>query len=90
MQEEGESYADVVKKLLEDHKEILEDIRKRKYDEGYKTGFDDAKKKYRVWYNCAACGKELPLMPETRVHTATIALLKSQKWVCNECYEKGK
>jgi len=88
LQGDEESYTDVIKKLIENNKEYLEDIRKRKYEEGYNTGFKEAKKKYRIWYNCADCGTEQILLPNTRAHSDIIAHLKKDRWVCDECYKK--
>lgn len=59
---EGKSFADVLKiglGILEVHVKKEEEIRKKGCDEGYRKGYAEAERLYKVTYACSVCGKPL-------------------------------
>jgi len=70
--------------LEEDFSEAYEKAR----SEGYKKGFMDAKKIYRLWLYCYVCGDVIDLLPNSDVHKAIIDYLKNERWGHPECLKK--
>jgi predicted DNA-binding protein len=84
----GKSVSELVRVALlgleEDFSEAYEKVR----NEGYKKGFMDAKKTYRLWNYCNICGGVIDLLPNSNEHKAIIDYLKKERWGHPKCHKK--
>jgi len=79
------SYGEYVKNLLSDDLNSSKDY----FQKGYKVGFAEARKKYRIWFNCCVCGKPVTLPPRSPAHDSIIELMDNEdKWGHAGCCEE--
>jgi len=80
----GVSFADFVEDSLgilqlrvPETKEIKENARR--------TGYDQGKKEYEIWYYCSVCGKRVNMLPEGDDHRAMMTYMKEKGWRHGQC-----
>ncbi len=56
------------------------------HSEGYENGFADAKKTYRIWYQCNICDDNIELVPNSDAHKAMIDYMKNERWGHPKCH----
>ena len=87
---EGMSFAEVLKVglgLLEVRAKGEAEIRKQGYDAGYKKGYAEAERLYKVTYPCNVCGKLLTVT-STDEKEAIKQYMKEHSWGHRECHDK--
>ncbi len=78
---EDKSYAMFIKELLQ------KEIDLKVHASGYRKGFDEAIKRFRISYPCCVCEKEIHLLPDEADTKAAIELLEGT-WGHDECIGK--
>ncbi len=79
-----ESYAKFVGDLL--RKEV-KDLHVFVLKNSYNRGYADAKKKYKITYPCASCGKPITMFPGDEDHEFVKKQLKEEGWSHGSCVE---
>ena len=83
------SFATFVKNALERLEIKMTDIDEAK-NEGYKQGYEQAKKDHQIWYYCNVCQERINVTPNGKSHEAIIQYMKEKRWGHAECHEKEK
>ncbi len=76
-----ESLADFIRESLGVQKPLIDKIVREACEKGY----NEATKKFKVWYYCAHCGKEITMSPNSPSHKAVIGYMKEHGWRHNNC-----
>jgi len=83
--ETGESYSTILKRLLEDNKDLIEDVGKKRYKKGYKQGYSHAITDFGIYYTCNSCNKISYVKAHSDKHKEIIHYAKTHNWICNVC-----
>ena len=84
----GKNVSELVRVELLDLEEDFSEAYEKARSEGYKNGFMDAKKTYRLWHVCDVCKDVIDILPKSDVHKAIIDYLKKEGWGHPECHKK--
>jgi len=82
----GKSYADLVGVALLGLEKDFSKAYEKARNEGYKKGFADAKKTYRIWFYCDICGDDIEVEPNSDAHKAIIVYMEKERWGHSECH----
>lgn len=83
--ETGESYSQIVKRLLDNNKDLIEDVGQKRYKKGYKQGYSRAVSDWGIYYTCNSCNKERYVKPHSTKHKEIIAYADDNDWICDIC-----
>jgi hypothetical protein len=89
---EGKSFADILKTglgILEIHVREKETARKAGQAEGYRRGYSEAERLYKVNYPCNMCGKML-IVTSRDEKEAIKEYMKDNGWGHQECHERSQ
>jgi hypothetical protein len=87
---EGKSFADVLKTglgIMKAQVKEEEDIRIKGYDEGYRKGYEDAERLYKITYPCSVCGRTITLTSANEKE-AVKKYMQEHSWGHNSCHER--
>jgi predicted CopG family antitoxin len=88
---EGRSFADILKiglGVLEVQVKKEEEVKKKAHTEGYRTGYAEAERLYKVTYLCAICRKPL-VVTTTDEKEAIKTYMREHGWRHRACQERG-
>ena len=55
------------------------------HSDGYRKGYETARKKYEIQYPCARCGKMMTMRPGDEDHKAMQQFLQKEGWYHQKC-----
>ncbi len=87
---EGKSFADVLKTglgILEVRVKEEEEIRKKVHAEGYREGYTEAERLYKVTYPCSVCGGTITVTSANEKEAINKYMLE-HGWGHNLCHER--
>ncbi len=54
-------------------------------DAGYKLGYDEAERRFKITYPCARCGKSMEMHPGDEDHKEMMTYMKDHEWHHSKC-----
>ena len=57
------------------------------YDEGYKYGYNKAKKEHQIWYYCNVCRERIDIRPNSEAHKDMIQYMREHGWGHVKCHK---
>lgn len=89
---EGKSFADILKTglgILEVHAREKEAARKVGDAQGYRRGYAEAERLYKVTYPCAVCGKMLAVTSRDEKEAIKVHM-QDNSWGHKTCHERNQ
>ncbi len=82
--EDGVTIATYVRRFLSGLA-TRDDEKKQAREEGYKAGYEDARRHYEIRYRCSVCGEFLTVSPESPCHNSIVKHLHDNRWAHDAC-----
>ena len=89
---EGKSFADILKiglGIIEVRVKEEGETRKQGYDNGYRKGYAEAERTYKVTYPCSVCRKTIELTSKEAKRAAN-QYMQQHGWGHKECHERWR
>ncbi len=82
--EDGVTIAAYVKRFLSDLA-ARDDEKEKARREGYRAGYEEARRRYEIRYRCSVCGGSMTIPPGSPCHNSIVRHLHKDGWGHHAC-----